>query len=78
MTLRDGRDVALVGYGPLLLTNAWRAADDARRAQGISAAVIDLPWLNRIDDDVGRATRSVAFARGRDARQPLRDARARA
>jgi transketolase len=49
VTLRDGRDVALVGYGPLLLANAWSAAD-ALAAQGISAAVIDLPWLNRIDD----------------------------
>jgi transketolase len=49
VTLRPGTDVALVGYGTMLLTNAWRAADDLA-AQGISAAVIDLPWLNRIDD----------------------------
>ena len=34
----------------MLLTNAWRAADELA-AQGISAAVIDLPWLNRIDDE---------------------------
>jgi transketolase len=33
-----------------LLTNAWRAAEQLA-GQGISAAVIDLPWLNRIDDD---------------------------
>jgi transketolase len=49
VTLRAGKDVALVGYGTVLLTNAWRAADELA-AQGISAAVIDLPWLNRIDD----------------------------
>ena len=47
--LRQGADVALVGYGPVLLTNAWRAADELA-AQGIAAAVIDLPWLNRIDE----------------------------
>jgi transketolase len=47
--LRPGKDVALIGYGTILLTNAWRAAE-ALAAQGISAAVIDLPWLNRIDD----------------------------
>jgi transketolase len=47
--LRDGADVALVGYGPLLMANAWRAADDLAE-HGISAAVINLPWLNRIDD----------------------------
>lgn len=48
--LRPGTDVALVGYGPLLLTNAWKAADELA-GQGVSAAVIDLPWLNRIDDE---------------------------
>ena len=49
VTLRQGNDVAIVGYGTILLTNAWRAADELA-GQGISAAVIDLPWLNRIDD----------------------------
>jgi transketolase len=49
VVLRTGTDVALVGYGPMLLTNAWRAADELA-ARGISAAVIDLPWLNRVDD----------------------------
>ena len=49
VTLREGADVALVGYGPLLMTTAWRAADELA-AQGIGAAVINLPWLNRIDD----------------------------
>jgi transketolase len=49
VTLREGADVALVGYGPLLMANAWRAADELA-ARGIHAAVIDLPWLNRIDD----------------------------
>ena len=47
--LRAGADVALIGYGPVLLTNAWRAADELA-ADGISVAVIDLPWLNRIDE----------------------------
>ena len=49
VTLRDGADVALVGYGPLLMANAWHAAD-ALAAQGVSVAVINLPWLNRIDE----------------------------
>ncbi len=49
VVLRPGTDVALVGYGPVLLTNAWKAADELA-TQGVSAAVIDLPWLNRIDD----------------------------
>jgi transketolase len=50
VTLRHGTDVAIIGYGTILLTNAWKAADDLAK-QGISAAVIDLPWLNRIDDE---------------------------
>jgi transketolase len=49
VTLREGADVAIVGYGPLLMTNAWRAADELA-SQGVRAAVINLPWLNRIDD----------------------------
>jgi len=49
VTLREGVDLALVGYGPLLLTNAWHAADDLA-SEGIRVAVINLPWLNRIDD----------------------------
>src|SRR6185295_4465854 len=49
VTLREGADVALVGYGPLLMTNAWRAADQLA-AEGVRVAVINLPWLNRIDD----------------------------
>jgi transketolase len=49
VTLRAGSHVALIGYGPLLLSNACRAADELA-AGGIDAAVINLPWLNRIDD----------------------------
>jgi transketolase len=48
VTLRQGADVALVGYGPILLSNAYAAAEDIA-AEGVSAAVINLPWLNRID-----------------------------
>jgi transketolase len=49
VVLRPGVDVALVGYGPVLLTNAWMAADELA-ADAVSASVVDLPWLNRIDD----------------------------
>jgi transketolase len=49
VTLRAGADVAIVGYGPMLLTQAWAAAD-ALAVDGVRAAIIDLPWLNRIDD----------------------------
>src|SRR5262245_16790131 len=55
VTLREGHDLAIVGCGPLLMTNAWLAADRLA-ADGISAAVINLPWLNRIDEDWVRHT----------------------
>ena len=55
VTIRSGRDVAIVGYGPVLLSEAWRAAD-LLAANGISAAVLDCPWLNRIDDGWVKAT----------------------
>jgi transketolase len=53
--LRPGGAVALLGYGPVLLTQACLAADDLA-AEGIAASVINLPWLNRIDDDWVRGT----------------------
>jgi transketolase len=48
--LRPGPDVAIIGYGPVLLSNAWHAAE-ALAGEGIRAAVFNHPWLNRIDDD---------------------------
>jgi transketolase len=49
VTLRDGDDVAIVGYGTALLSNAVRASEQLE-SEGVAAAVIDLPWLNRIGD----------------------------
>jgi transketolase len=49
VVLREGRDAALVGYGPVLLTQAWRAAELLARESGLEVAVINLPWLNRVD-----------------------------
>lgn len=47
--IRDGRDGALIGYGPVLLSQACRAAEALERDAGLALAVIDLPWLNRVD-----------------------------
>lgn len=49
-TLREGTAVAIIGYGPVLLTEAWHAAA-ALDALGIDVRLIDLPWLNSIDAD---------------------------
>ena len=46
--LRRGTDAVLIGYGPVLLTEAWHAAEQLD-ASGLSVAVINLPWLNSVD-----------------------------
>lgn len=49
VTLVDGSDVAIIGYGPVLLSAAVQAAEMLTKEKGISAQVINLPWLNRVD-----------------------------
>jgi transketolase len=61
--VREGRDIVVFGYGPWLLANAWHAAEEIERSRGISARVINLPWLNHVDSawlrDVIGTTRAV-------------------
>lgn len=49
--LRSGRDAVLIGYGPVLLSEAVRAADQLARERGREVAVVNLPWLNHFDPD---------------------------
>jgi transketolase len=49
--LREGKDAVVFGYGPVLLPQAFRAADLLAEKHGRSIAVVSLPWLNRIDAD---------------------------
>ncbi|MGE3274276.1 MAG: transketolase C-terminal domain-containing protein [Vicinamibacterales bacterium] len=47
--VREGTDAVVFGYGPWLLANAWEAL--ARlEAEGVSARLVNLPWLNRVDE----------------------------
>lgn len=46
--LTEGEDVLLIGSGPVLLSEAVKAAR-ALSAAGIGVKVVDLPWLNRVD-----------------------------
>jgi transketolase len=46
--LRDGGDGAIIAYGPVMLSEAFLAAE-LLEERGHSLAVIDLPWLNRVD-----------------------------
>jgi transketolase len=47
--LREGRDAVFVSYGPVMLSQAFLAAESLQRLAGLSVGVIDLPWLNRVD-----------------------------
>jgi len=47
--LRAGQDAVAISYGPVLLPELWRAADILHARHGIELAVINLPWLARVD-----------------------------
>ncbi len=47
-TIAEGADVVLIGSGPILLAQAVKAAR-ILAAQDVGLAVINLPWLNRMD-----------------------------
>lgn len=43
-----GRDAALVSYGPVMLTECFRAGEQLAR-DGVNISVFNMPWLNRLD-----------------------------
>ena len=47
--LAEGGDALVFAYGPVMLHEALVAAETLR-AQGLRLQVVNLPWLNRIDD----------------------------
>jgi len=49
-SLTDGEAALLFAYGPVMLHEALVAAE-MLRAAGTRLAVVDLPWLNRVDRD---------------------------
>lgn len=49
--IRDGKDVVIFAYGPILLSEAEKAAAEIERTSGASVRVINMPWLNRVDTD---------------------------
>ncbi len=47
--LRRGQDILIIAYGPVMLNQALKAAKLLAKKK-ISAAVMNLPWLNRFDE----------------------------
>jgi transketolase len=54
--LTEGDDAVLFGYGPVLLPQAYAAAAALKTEHGIGLSVVNLPWLNRVDDTWLRRT----------------------
>lgn len=48
VTLVEGSDVVIFAYGMIMLSNAVIAAQNLKKS-GISAKIINLPWLNVVD-----------------------------
>jgi transketolase len=55
VTMLDGTDILVLSYGPVLLNEVLGAAE-ALGGAGLSVAVVNMPWLNRIDASWLRAT----------------------
>ncbi|MFZ4680895.1 MAG: transketolase C-terminal domain-containing protein [Terrimicrobiaceae bacterium] len=49
VTLLEGEDAVVFGYGPVLLPEAWHAAKALEKSHGKTIRLVNLPWLNRID-----------------------------
>ncbi|MGE5691044.1 MAG: transketolase C-terminal domain-containing protein [Pseudomonadota bacterium] len=49
-TLRSGTDALVLAYGPVMLHEALTAAE-ALAARDVTAQVVAMPWLNRVDAD---------------------------
>jgi transketolase len=51
VTLNDGEDGVLFGYGPVMLSQACGAAQLLRERHGFGLRVVNLPWLNLVDSE---------------------------
>ncbi len=49
ITISNGPDMAIIAYGPLLLSEAYLAIKEIKEIYGVNIKLINLPWLNYID-----------------------------
>lgn len=49
VALTEGADVVVFAYGPVPLSEAWKASQRAT-TRGLGLKVVNLPWLTRFDD----------------------------
>jgi transketolase len=62
--VREGGDLVVFGYGPWMLAHAWEAAERIERETAATIRLVNLPWLNRVDErwlrDVIGSCRAIA------------------
>jgi transketolase len=51
VTLKEGSDVAVITYGPIMLPLAFSASQILESQNGTRIKIINLPWLNYVDAD---------------------------
>jgi transketolase len=51
VVLTEGDDAVMFSYGPVMLTQAVKAAELLKKEHGLGLRVINLPWLNHVDAD---------------------------
>ena len=51
VALTEGDDAVIFSYGPIMLTEAVKAAVKLKKEHGLEIRVINLPWLNYVDTD---------------------------
>ena len=49
VVIKEGTEVVICAYGPVMLTEAFRAAELLQKT-GVSVKVVNLPWLNTVDE----------------------------
>ena len=51
VALKDGMDAILFAYGPVMLSEAYKAAETLSKDHNISLKIVNLPWLNVVDSE---------------------------
>ncbi|MDA9023539.1 transketolase [Gammaproteobacteria bacterium] len=49
--IKSGQDILIIAYGPLMISEAILAADLIEESLHMSAKVINLPWLNHVNQE---------------------------
>lgn len=51
VTLMDGKDILIITYGPLMLSQAFEVAKLYYNSENKNLKIVNLPWLNFIDNE---------------------------